>query len=69
MSIFWLLLHKLGLIRGVRCFDLDGYCSVLRTGKTPNGRIVAWWLGSGLTLHRDGRLGSGFYSWDRWESL
>jgi hypothetical protein len=69
MSIFWLALHKLGMIKAVRCFDLNGYCSIMRSRITPSGRCVAWWCGSGLTLHSDGRLGDGFYSWDRWESL
>lgn len=67
MNYFWMTLHKIGLIQAVRCFDLNGYYSIMRSGRTPNGRPVAWWIGTGLTLHSDGRLGDGFYSWERWE--
>ena len=35
----------------------------------PVNALYAWWLGTGPTLHQDGRLGNGFYDWDRWEPL
>lgn len=69
MNIVWRTLHATGIVTAVRAYDLDGYSTILRCGMTPNGRQVAWWLGTALTLHADGRLGGGFYSWDRWERL